>query len=61
MIEYDDALLPKIRKLVYDKPFQYLFINTDTQRLFKQFDEIKIQDSDEISDGYESVASTDTD
>ena len=49
LIEYDEELLPKIRKLVYDKPYQYLFINTDTQRLFKQFDEIKIHDSDEES------------
>lgn len=60
LIEYDDALLPKIRKLVYDKPFQYLFVNTDSQRLFKQFDEIKIHDGEESSD-YESDSSTDTD
>ena len=32
----DDVLA--ISKLVFDKPFQYLFINTDTQRLFKGFD-----------------------
>ena len=52
LIEYDESLLPKIRKLVYDKPYQYLFLNTDSQRLFKCFDEIKIQDSDdESSDG----------
>jgi hypothetical protein len=36
----DDVLA--ISKLVFDKPFQYLFINTDTQRLFKGFDEIII-------------------
>jgi len=46
LIEYDEMLLPNVRKLVYDKPYQYLFLNTDTQRLFKQFDEIKIYDSD---------------
>ena len=50
LIEYDDILLPKIRKLVYDKPFQYLFVNTDSQRLFKQFDEIKIYDDDDDDD-----------
>jgi hypothetical protein len=50
LIEYDEMLLPKVRKLVYDKPYQYLFLNTDTQRLFKQFDEIKIYDSDDESD-----------
>jgi hypothetical protein len=37
-----DYILP-IMKVVYDKPYQYLFINTDSQRLFKQFDEIMIE------------------
>lgn len=37
-----DYILP-IMKLVYDKPYQYLFINTDSQRLFKNFDEILIE------------------
>jgi hypothetical protein len=37
-----DYILP-IMKIVYDKPYQYLFINTDTQRLFKNFDEILIE------------------
>lgn len=46
-IEYENSILPKIRKLVYDKPYQYLFINADSQRMFKGFDEIKIYDSDE--------------
>ena len=32
-----------IAKLVYDKPYEYLFINTDSQRLFKGFDEILIE------------------
>lgn len=34
----DDVL--EISKVVFDKPFEYLFINTDSQRLFKGFDEI---------------------
>lgn len=46
-IEYENSILPKIRKLVYDKPYQYLFINADSQRMFKGFDEIKIYDSDD--------------
>lgn len=29
-----------IMKLVYDKPHQYLFINLDSQRMFKDFDEL---------------------
>ena len=37
-----DYILPLI-KLVYDEPHQYLFINTDSQRLFKNFDEIIIE------------------
>ena len=46
LIEYDDSLIPKIRKLIYDKPYQYMFLNTDSQRIFKGFDEVKIYDSD---------------
>jgi KaiC/GvpD/RAD55 family RecA-like ATPase len=38
-----DHVLP-IMKEVYDKPYNYLFINTDSQRLFKNFDEIIIED-----------------
>lgn len=56
LIEYPDELLPIVRKLVYDKPYQYLFVNTDSQRLFKGFDELEIKEeqdsssSDEYSD-----------
>jgi hypothetical protein len=42
LIEKKKDIIPEISKLVYDKPYQYLFINTDTQRLFKCFDEILI-------------------
>ena len=37
-----DNILP-INRLVYDKPYEYLFMNTDTGRLFKKFDEILIE------------------
>jgi hypothetical protein len=37
----DDVLA--ISKLVFDKPFQYLFINTDSQKLYKCWDEIIIE------------------
>ena len=37
-----DYILP-IMKVVYDKPYQFLFINTDSQRMFKNFDEILIE------------------
>tara|TARA_R110002050_G_scaffold189538_1_gene324139 strand:+ start:1432 stop:1980 length:549 start_codon:yes stop_codon:yes gene_type:complete len=33
-------LMPEISKVVYDKPFQYLFINTDSQKFYKGFDRI---------------------
>ena len=33
-------LIPQLSKLVYNKPYQYLFINTPSQRFFKGFDEI---------------------
>ena len=42
LIELKKELIPEISKLVYDKPYQYLFLNTDSQRLFKNFDEIII-------------------
>jgi hypothetical protein len=38
-----DYILPMM-KLVYDVPHQYLFINTDSQRMFKGFDEIIFED-----------------
>tara|TARA_Y100000114_G_scaffold5353_1_gene4409 strand:- start:1969 stop:2691 length:723 start_codon:yes stop_codon:yes gene_type:complete len=34
----------EIRKMVFDKPFQYLFLNTDTGRMFKGFDELIFQE-----------------
>lgn len=37
-----DYVLP-IMRAVYDVPYNYLFINTDSQRLFKNFDEILIE------------------
>ena len=42
LIELNKDLIPEISKLVYDKPYQYLFLNTDSQRMFKNFDEIII-------------------
>ena len=37
---YIKTMLPTITKVVYDKPFSYLFINTDTQKFYKKFDRI---------------------
>lgn len=46
VVEHKKELVSDIAKLVYDKPYEYLFINTDTQRLFKGFDEIIITEKD---------------
>ena len=35
-------IAPQIAKLVYDKPYNFMFINTDSQRIFKNFDELII-------------------
>lgn len=43
LIEYPKEYILPIMKVVYDKPYNYLFINTDSQRLFKNFDEIIIE------------------
>ena len=36
-------LLPSIMKVVYDKPYQFLFINLDNQKFYKGFDRIKFK------------------
>jgi hypothetical protein len=43
LIEQNKEHLTEIVKIAYDKPYEYLFINTDSQRLFKGFDEIIIE------------------
>ena len=37
-------LIPQINKIVYDKPYKYLFMDTESQRLFSGFDEILIDE-----------------
>lgn len=44
LIEQKKEHLPEIIKIVFDKPHNYLFINTDSQRIFKNFDELIIED-----------------
>ena len=43
VVELPKQYILPLMKLTYDKPHQYLFINTDSQRLFKGFDEILIE------------------
>lgn len=42
--EHVKELMPQISKLVFDKPYQYLFINTDNQKFYKGFDRIDFKD-----------------
>jgi AAA15 family ATPase/GTPase len=44
VIEQKKDELLDVMKIVYDKPHQWLFINTDSGRLFKMWDEIIIED-----------------
>jgi len=46
VVEQDHVkeLMPQISKLVFDKPYQYLFINTDNQKFYKGFDRIDFAD-----------------
>ena len=46
LIEQKKENLNEIIKIVYNKPYQYLFINTDSQRLFCDFNELIIKDDD---------------
>ena len=40
LIEQKKEHINEIVKIVFNKPYQYLFINTDSQRLFSDFNEL---------------------
>jgi DNA replication protein DnaC len=40
LVESKKDYINVISKIVYDEPYKYLFINVDSQRMFKNFDEI---------------------
>lgn len=42
--EHNEDLANPISKLVFDQPYNFLFINTDSGRLFKNWDEILIDE-----------------
>jgi nucleoside-triphosphatase THEP1 len=44
LIEHKKEYIDEIIKIVYNRPFNFMFINTDTQRIFKNFDELIIED-----------------
>lgn len=39
-----------IRDIVFDKPYEWMFINKSTQRIYKKFDEIVVMDDDDDKD-----------
>ena len=47
MIEQHSDKINEIVKIVYDKPHNFLFINVDSQRMFKCFDELIFNDDDD--------------
>jgi len=47
IIELPIEYMRPIMKLTYDQPYQYLFVNTDSNRLFKCFDEIIIEEDED--------------
>ena len=46
MIEQHNDKINEIVKIVYDKPHNFLFINVDSQRMFKNWDELIFNDDD---------------
>ncbi len=46
VVEQDHVkdLMPEISKMVFDRPYQYLFINTDNQKFYKGFDRIDFEE-----------------
>ena len=46
-IEENVELVPKISKLVFDKKHNFLFVNVESKRMFKNWDEIIIEDDDD--------------
>lgn len=50
LIEHPIEIMSTLMKHVYNKPYQYLFVNLDSQRMFKGFDEILLDEEEEIED-----------
>ena len=43
VVELDKKHIPEITKIAFDEPYSFLFINTDSQRLFSNFNELIIE------------------
>lgn len=46
-IELDKEYVQPISKIVFDKPYNFLFINADSQRLYKNFDRLILKNEEE--------------
>ena len=46
-IESGKDFFDKIRDMVFDKPYTWMFINPSSQRIFKEWDEIIYDNEDE--------------
>jgi hypothetical protein len=44
IIEHADEYMNPVMKMVYNEPYKFLFINTDSQRIFDGWDEIILED-----------------
>ena len=47
LVEKRKECILEISKLVFDKPYNFLYINTESQRLFKNWDELQFKSDDE--------------
>lgn len=50
LIEYDDKYIVPIMRLVFNKPFKFLFVNVDSQSLFDGWDRILISEEEDEED-----------
>lgn len=46
VVEQKKELIPAISKIVFSEPYQFLFINIESQRMFKNWDELVIDGDD---------------
>lgn len=44
VVEHKKEIVNELSRIVFDQPYQWLFIHTESQRLFKKFDEIIVSE-----------------
>ena len=47
VVEQHKEIIPKISKIAFSEKYNFLFINTESGRMFKNFDEILIKNDDD--------------